>query len=83
MNLDYIIVDEVSMVQEIFFKVFTTLKKIKPTLKFIFSGDARQLEPVRPRVKFEYKDSLVFNELCDGTRLQLENVVDQMMNYLT
>lgn len=70
-KLDYIIIDEVSMVKEIFFKVFATIKMIKPSINFIIAGDERQIPPPCDRVKFEYKDSLVFQELCCNNRVEL------------
>jgi 5-methylcytosine-specific restriction endonuclease McrA/ABC-type dipeptide/oligopeptide/nickel transport system ATPase subunit len=70
-KLDYIIVDEVSMVKEIFFKVFTTMKMVKPSLNFIIGGDIRQIPPPCDRVTFEYKDALVFHELCGSNRVEM------------
>lgn len=70
-NLDYIILDEVSMVKEIFFKVFTTIKMVKPSINFIIAGDIRQIPPPCDRVTFDYKDQLVFHELCLGNRVEL------------
>ena len=40
---DYIIVDEISMVKEVFYCLFLSLKKLKPTLKFIIAGDTVRL----------------------------------------
>jgi len=68
---DYIIVDEISMVKEVFYSLFLSLKKLKPTLKFIIAGDSRQIDPVCDRVKFDYLGSRVLHELCDGNRLLL------------
>ena len=50
-RLDYIFVDEISMIHERFYKAFLTLRKINPTLRFIMAGDFRQLEPVNDRIK--------------------------------
>ena len=38
-NIDYIFIDEISMVKEIFYQLFIALKLHKPSLKFIISGD--------------------------------------------
>ena len=54
LNLDYIFIDEISMVHEIFYKFFMMLKKIKPTIKFIIAGDFNQLEPVQCRYNNAY-----------------------------
>ena len=70
-NKDYIIIDEISMVKEVFYCLFLSLKKLKPTLKFIIAGDSRQIDPVNDRVKFNYLNSRTLHELCDGDRLLL------------
>jgi len=72
MNLDYIFVDEVSMMKEAFYKFLLMVKAVKPNLKFIICGDFRQLPPVNDRVEnINYKNSIALYELCDGNRLQL------------
>ena len=71
-QLDYVFVDEISMVPEMFYKFFVVLKRMRPQLKFIFAGDFCQLLPVKDRIgTFDFKKSCVLNELCDGNRLQL------------
>ena len=68
-----IIIDEISMMLERFYKFFSTLKRIKPDTKFILVGDYNQLKPVNDRVseKADYECSPVVYELCDGKRIQL------------
>ena len=68
---EYVFVDEISMVQEHFYKFFITLKNVRPELKFIIAGDFEQLLPVNDRVECDYKTSPALFELCDGRRLQL------------
>ena len=51
MNLDYIIVDEVSMLQEMFYKFLYSIGRAAPSIRFIMFGDFNQLEPVNDRVK--------------------------------
>ncbi len=46
LDLDYIFVDEGSMLGEVFYKFLMMIKKIKPNIKFIISGDYNQLKPV-------------------------------------
>ena len=71
-NIKYIFIDEISMVQELFYKFFIFLKTICPELKFIISGDFDQLPPVKDRIKYcNYKNSIALYELCDGQRLEL------------
>ncbi len=43
-DINYIIIDEISMVKEIFYKVFLSIKRLKPNIKFILCGDFKQLK---------------------------------------
>jgi hypothetical protein len=72
LKLDYIFVDEISMVPEKFYKFFISMKRVKPNLKFIVVGDFGQFLPVKDRVEgCDYMGSCALWELCDGQRLQL------------
>ena len=72
MNIKYLFIDEVSMVSEQFYKYFIILKRMRPDITFIVSGDFEQLLPVKERIQNpNYKDSLALFEICDGQRLQL------------
>jgi ATP-dependent exoDNAse (exonuclease V) alpha subunit len=72
LNCKYIIIDEVSMMSEHFYKYFIVVKRMRPDIKFILSGDFNQLLPVKERIENpDYKNSLALYELCDGQRLQL------------
>ena len=73
MNLKYIFVDEVSMLQEKFYKFLLALKKLKPDLKFIISGDYSQLLPVCDRITttYDYSRNPAIYELCDFNMIQL------------
>ena len=71
-SLKYIFVDEVSMVAEMFYKFFCTLKRMRPDLKFIMAGDFRQYKPVNDRVKHcDYENSSALKELCECNMLHL------------
>ena len=70
-KIDYIFIDEISMVQESFYKFFIIMKRLRPELKFIIAGDFEQLLPVNDRVDCDYKTSPALHELADGNRLQL------------
>jgi hypothetical protein len=70
-GVEYIIVDEISMVKELFYKVFLSIKRIKPEIKFILCGNFDQLEPVRDRYQFDYENSPALFELCDGNKIEL------------
>lgn len=67
----YIIVDEISMVKELFYKVFLSIKRINPEIKFILCGDFKQLKPVNDRYDYDYQNSPALFELCDNNKLQL------------
>ena len=72
MNCKYIFIDEVSMMNEHFYKYFIVLKRMRPDVNFIISGDFAQLKPVNERIlDCNYKSSIALHELCDGNRLQL------------
>jgi ATP-dependent exoDNAse (exonuclease V) alpha subunit len=49
-DLDYIFIDEVSMLGEVFYKFLMMIKKIRPDIIFIISGDYDQLSPVNDRI---------------------------------
>lgn len=71
-NIEYLIIDEISMVREVFYSIFLTIMRIKPTLKFIIAGDIkRQLTPVNDRADFDYENSRALYEICQGNRLEL------------
>jgi hypothetical protein len=71
-TIDYIFVDEISMVKEMFYKFMLLIKKLNTNIKFIITGDFNQLLPVNDRVEdVDYKNSYALYELCDGNRLQL------------
>ena len=46
-----IIIDEISMMLEKFYKFFSTLKRLKPEICIIMVGDFLQLKPVGDRIK--------------------------------
>lgn len=68
-NYEYIIVDEISMVREIFYKMLLFCKRLG--CKIILVGDFGQFEPVKDRAKFRYGRTAVFSELSDGNKLHL------------
>ena len=78
LDYDYIFVDEISMVKEIFYKFLIMLKTMKPTIKFIIVGDFKQLPPINDRIDifendFDYGDSMALKELCSFNKLELSH----------
>ena len=74
---DYIIIDEVSMMKEIFYKMVTVIKRVKPETKIILVGHSMQFPPVKDRIgdyqTNHYFNSDVFHELVHGNKLILTN----------
>ena len=73
MKFKWIFVDEVSMLQEKFYKFLLVIKKFKPKTKFIISGDYSQLPAICDRISPEYnyaRNPALF-ELCNFNKVQL------------
>lgn len=68
---EYIFIDEVSMMRELFYSIFLSVKFHHPHIKFIISGDFNQLEPVNDRATFNYENSKALHELVDGNKVLL------------
>ena len=71
LDIDYIFIDEISMVCSSFYKFFSSLQRLKPNIKYIIVGDFKQLPPVSDKKEFDYKNSYVLWELCGGNRINL------------
>ncbi len=71
LSLDYIVIDEVSMMPENFYRLFILGKQMCPHLKFVLVGDFAQLLPVKDEWAGDYKHSVGTYILCDGNRIQL------------
>jgi DNA replication protein DnaC len=70
-NVKYIIVDEISMMKEIFYRFFVLIKMSFPDILFILTGDYAQFKPVKDWWDGDYKNSPATFSLCGGNRLQL------------
>ena len=70
-NFDYIVVDEISMVKEVFYRFFTIIRRYAPKIKFIIIGDFAQFKPVQDSYQGSYEDSPALHQLCDGQRVNL------------
>ncbi len=71
LNMQYIIIDEISMVKEVFYRFFNTIKNNHSDIKFIICGDFAQLPPVNDIKQYDYENSELLKYVCDSTRLQL------------
>ena len=54
---DYIVVDEISMVKEVFYRFFTIIRRYAPKVKFIIVGDFEQFKPVEDTYEGTYEYS--------------------------
>lgn len=70
-NFDYIVIDEISMVKEIFYRFFTIIRRYAPKLKYIVIGDFKQFKPVEDIYKGDYLNSVALHKLCDGNQVNL------------
>ena len=70
-NIDYIIIDEVSMMEVKFYNLFLMIKKLFSNIKYLIVGDYDQLPPVNDIWSGDYKNSPATFELCQGNRIQL------------
>jgi DNA replication protein DnaC len=68
---DVLMVDEISMMSELFYQVLVILKNHNPNMKIFMVGDFGQLPPVNDRVNKNYKKCRALYELVDGYRLDL------------
>ncbi len=73
LDLDYMFVDEVSMLTEALHKFLLMIKKVKTDFKFIISGDYNQLKPINDRISkyTDYSNSPCLFELADYNKLEL------------
>ena len=72
LNIQYLFIDEISMLSELFYNYFIALKQIRKDIKFIIAGDFAQLLPVNERIEnANYKDTIALYELIDFNILQL------------
>ncbi len=70
-NIDYVFVDEISMVSSKFIKVLLSLKYYNPDIKFIISGDFYQIPPVKDNTTKLVSRSKALYELVDGNMCNL------------
>ena len=70
-NIQYIFIDEISMMTENFYELFNYIRRSFQKMKFIISGDFGQLPPVKDTWTGDYKNSPALWLLCGGNRIQL------------
>ena len=70
-KVDYVFIDEVSMMTKDFYQLFLLIKRYFPQMKFIIAGDFGQLPPVKDNWTGDYENSPAMHGLCDGNRIKL------------
>ena len=70
-KIDYIFIDEVSMMVKDFYQLFILIKRSFTNIKFIIAGDFAQLPPVKDNWDGDYENSPAMFDLCDGNRINL------------
>ena len=70
-SINYLIVDEISMIHEKFYRLLTNIKKINPKIIFYICGDFSQLKPVNDTWSGNYENSPVLKDLCLNNKLIL------------
>ena len=73
-NVEVIIVDEISMLNIELWKIFEMIKHTKPNIRFVLSGDYRQLPPIEEDGLYDYFNHPVIKYICDYNRIELTKV---------
>ncbi len=73
-NVEVIIVDEISMLNVDLWKIFEMIKHTKPNIRFVLSGDYRQLPPIEVDGLYDYFNHPVIKYICDYNRIELTKV---------
>ena len=73
-NIEVIIVDEISMLNVELWKIFEMIKTTKPSIRFVLSGDYRQLPPIEEEGLYDYFNHDVIKYICDYTRVELTKI---------
>ena len=81
MKLDYIFVDEVSMLHSNFYKILMIIKNLK-NCKLIISGDFNQLDVINDLQKYNYKDASILKNYVIIILLNYQNADVRTILYL-
>lgn len=73
-NVEVIIIDEISMLDTDLWKIFEMIKQTKPNIRFVLSGDYRQLPPIENDGLYDYFNHPVIKYICDYNRVELTKV---------
>lgn len=72
-NITHLIVDEISMINDVFLNILGHLQLKNPNMHIIISGDFSQLQPVCDRLgnNVNYYNSQIIKELCKNNIIEL------------
>lgn len=70
-SIKYILVDEISMVKEVFYRLFYYISENYPSINWIVSGDFKQLPPVLDIGDYDYENSTILKEICKYNKVTL------------
>ena len=70
-KIEYIFIDEISMMIKDFYQLFILIKRAFKNIKFIIAGDFGQLPPVKDNWTGDYENSPAMFNLCSGNKINL------------
>ena len=70
-NIEYILIDEISMMREKFYAMLCHIKRAIPGIKFVMIGDFLQFMAVKDSWSGDYENSAALFDLCDGYKIHL------------
>ena len=71
-QVEYILVDEISMMREKFYAMLCHIKRAIPGIKMILIGDIEtQFLPVKDTWEGNYETTAALYDLCDGYKIKL------------
>ena len=70
-QVEYLLVDEVSMMREKFYAMLCNVKRAIPGIKIVLIGDYLQFKAVKDTWSGDYENSAALFDLCDGYKIHL------------
>ena len=70
-KVEYLLVDEVSMMREKFYAMLCHIKRVIPGMKIVLIGDYLQFMAVKDSWSGDYENSAAIFDLCDGYKIHL------------
>lgn len=70
-KVEYLLVDEISMMREKFYAMLCHIKRALPGIKIVLIGDYLQFKAVKDSWSGDYEKSAAHFDLCDGYKIHL------------